>query len=123
MIENDLFDYLDANTAGVTFAQTLAMPDALPPLVEITMQNNRRTRTTGTTSVGRVTEFELECWDKNTALAKTLSDSIIALLQDYTGNLSGTSDVMATRIINEFQGSDSAAELYYSTFTVIFTHK
>jgi hypothetical protein len=101
----------------------MAMPDASYPLVEITLDDNRRTRTTETTSVGRITSFEVECWHTSTGDAAALAAELITLLQDYTGNLGGTSNVMATRIINEFQGSDGAAEAFYSTFTVIFTHK
>ena len=122
-IANDLFDYLEAQTSGVTFAQTLAAPDATPPLVEITRTDNRRTRTTGSTITGLVTELEIECWHTTTGNAAALAATLIALLQDYTGSLDGTSNVLATRIFNESQGSDGAADLFYSNFTVNFTHR
>lgn len=121
-ITEDLMNYLAAQLPAVEFALTLAMPDATPPLVEVTLQQTRRSRTTEGTINGRVTEYEFECWHTNTMNAAALADSITTLLQDYTGNLDGTSNVLNTLITNEFQGSDGAAELFNTTFTVTFTH-
>lgn len=122
-ITTDLMGYLEANNPGdVSFALNQAMPDEKAPIVEVTMQSNRRTRTTKQTSSTEITEFEVECWERNTVAAGQLSDDLIELLEDYRGAM-GASNVMATRITNEYQGSDGAAELYHSTFTVTFTHQ
>lgn len=122
-IQKDLFDALDAEASiTATFHLTQAPVDATPPLVEIRMSDHRRTRTTGTTSPGLVTEFDIECWHTTSVLAEALADSITAFLQDYASTLNGNTKVWSTRIFNEFASSDSAGELFGSSFTVAFTH-
>lgn len=127
-IETDLIDYLLANTSGIEYVLDLAMPDATPPFVEITVQDDRRTRLTKGTQPTRVAELEFECWNRNHVLARQTAHVIIDLLQDFTGYLDQSSpavnsQVMATQIYNEFGGSDSAAELFYRNFTVRFSYR
>ncbi len=122
-IETDLFTYLDSNVAGTHFALTSAGPDARAPLVEITMSDHRRTRTTGTTSPITITEFDIECWNTNSVNAASLCASVTALLEDFSGLLNGNTEVERVRIFNEFSGSDAGAELYNRTFTIQITHR
>lgn len=121
-LSTDLFDFLEANVPGVSFALTQAMPDEVAPFVEITLQDRDRTRTTEGSINGKQSTYEFECWHTSTVEAEILANSIIDVLEDYTGNLDGSSNVKSTLIINESQGSDGASELFHTTFTVIFTH-
>ncbi len=125
-IQTDLFTHLKEfariNLKSVNFALSSAAPDAQPPFVEITLQRRERTRTTGVTSAIFISEFEIECWETNTVKAEEIATALIGLLQDYTGNLNDNTKVWSSRIFNEFGGSDSAAELFYSSFTVALSH-
>lgn len=120
-IETDLWDYLDANVAGVYFSLTMAPPSARAPLVEITMTDHDRTRTTDVTSANTQTTFDVECWDTSSVSAASLCATVSGLLEDYSGTM-GATRIFRSRIFNEFSGSDQAAELYNRTFSIIFTH-
>ena len=123
-VQTDLFDYLDGVIAG-SFHLTTAPPDAGVPLIEITKDDKKRTRTTGVTSPVKITEFQIECWERTAARAETLAESIIALLEDFNGTLNSSpgTRVFASRIFNEFAGSDNSSELFYSSFNVSFSHR
>jgi len=125
-VPEDLIDYLDGQTSGVSFARALAMPSIKAPYVVVTQHDRDRGRTTGTTSPVKVTHLELECWHTNTSSAESLANTILGLLEDFTGNLtnnSPTTDVMGIVISNEHDGPDSASELYYYAFTVQISHR
>lgn len=121
-IATDLWTYLDGATSGVAFTFNLAAPDESPPYVEITQDDHVRTKTTGSVSAGLVTSFSIECWHTNAVNAASLAATISALLQDYSGLLNSNTHIFWAKVSNEFSGSDSAAELFYSSFTVTFLH-
>ena len=121
-ISTDLYTFLDNAIADTDFALTTAGPIARAPFVEITLTDHERTRTTATTSANYKTTFDIECWNVNSVLAASLAANVSAQLQDYAGTM-GSTRIFRTRIYNEFSGSDSAAELFNRSFSVIFTHQ
>lgn len=123
-ILTDLIDYLESQLTDVTFIATQAQPGTTSPYVEITQDNHQRIRTTKLTSANKITDFEIECWHTNTVNAQALAAQVSALLQDFRGIINSPDGkfVWRTKIFNEFDGSDSAAELFNSSFSVTFTH-
>lgn len=122
-IQFDLFEALKAEpTITATFYLTDAPVGSEEPIVEVILQDHDQPKTTGASSTGHTTEFEIECWHNTTLLAETLANTVKKFLRDFTGQLNSATKVWWTKIFNEFGSHDSAAELFGSSFTVEFNH-
>jgi hypothetical protein len=129
MIQSALVAYIKTIHARTYASQ--APQKAQLPIITVDLESSVRNRHYGSSfyETGLIeTDFEISVWSAKTSGAYDLAQSVISLLENFSGLLSGT-DSPATvysvgdlEIITEQSGFDGETELFQYSIFITITH-